>query len=107
VHHPDAVLRRIEDGRVWLWEHPSGAAVHLTGHNRASFGAQRIAPVYTPPEHRGHGYASAAVAEVSRRILASGATPCLFTDQANPTSNKIYQAIGYRVVVDMINLRIG
>jgi len=103
---PDAALRRIEAGGVWLWEQQVGEPVHLTGCNRASLGAQRIGPVYTPVEHRGHGYASAAVAEVSRRILAEGATPCLFTDQANPTSNKIYQALGYRPVVDMINLQI-
>ncbi len=84
-----------------------GQAVHLTGANAVSFGAQRIGPVYTPPEHRGHGYASAAVAEISRRFLAAGSRPCLFTDQANPVSNRIYQAIGYRPVVDMINLEIG
>lgn len=82
--------------------------MHLTGSNAASFGAQRIGPVYTPAAFRGHGYgyASATVAEVSRRYLAAGVRPCLFTDQANPASNAIYQAIGYRPVVDMISLRI-
>ena len=49
-------------------------------------------------------FASNAVAEVSRRIQAEGARVCLFTDQANPTSNKIYAAIGYETVVDMANL---
>jgi predicted GNAT family acetyltransferase len=44
------------------------------------------------------------VAEVSRRILAGGARVCLYTDQANPTSNRIYAALGYRPVVDMANL---
>ena len=47
---------------------------------------------------------SAAVAEVSRRLRADGARVCLFTDQANPTSNRIYQAIGFVPVVDMANL---
>ena len=50
---------------------------------------------------------SAAVAEVSRRIVADGARACLFTDQANPTSNRIYQALGYRPVVDMANLLVA
>ena len=54
--------------------------------------------------HRGRGYASACVAEVSRQILAAGDRPCLFTDQANPTSNKIYEALGYRRVVDTANV---
>ena len=71
----------------------------------AGFGVARIGPVYTPREHRGRGYASAAVAEVSRRLLDEGVRVCLFTDQANPTSNRIYQALGYRPVVDMANLR--
>jgi predicted GNAT family acetyltransferase len=66
-----------------------------------------VGPVYTPPEHRGRGYASAAVAEVSRQILAAGDRACLFTDQANPTSNRIYESLGYRPVGDMVNLLVG
>ena len=73
----------------------------------AGFGVARVGPVYTPQEHRGRGYASAAVAEVSRRLLDEGARVCLFTDQANPTSNRIYEALGYRPVVDMANLAGG
>jgi predicted GNAT family acetyltransferase len=64
----------------------------------------RVGPVYTPPAERGRGWASNAVAEVSHRIQAEGARVCLFTDQANPTSNKIYAALGYRPVVEMANL---
>ena len=43
---------------------------------------------------------------MSRHFLDQGARVCLFTDQANPTSNKIYEALGYRPVVDMVNLLI-
>ena len=78
--------------------------MHLTGANPPSFGVARVGPVYTPPAQRGRGWASNAVAEVSRRIQAEGAQVCLFTDQANPTSNKIYADLGYRPVVDMANL---
>jgi predicted GNAT family acetyltransferase len=60
--------------------------------------------VYTPPAERRRGWAGNGVAEVSRRILAQGARACLFTDQDNPTSNKVYAALGYRPVVDMANL---
>jgi predicted GNAT family acetyltransferase len=53
--------------------------------------------VYTPPHRRRRGYAGSAVAAASRRALAGGATTCmLFTDLANPTSNKIYAEVGYR-----------
>ena len=64
----------------------------------------RVGPVYTPGAQRGHGYASVLTAHVSRLLRDSGARVCLFTDQANPTSNKIYAAIGYVPVVDMANL---
>ena len=66
-----------------------------------------MGPVYTPAAHRGHGYASVLTAHVSRLLRDSGTRVCLFTDQANPTSNKIYAAIGYEPVVDMANLVIG
>ncbi len=97
------VLDRIEDGRVWLWE-VDGVPVHLTGATLPAFGVSRIGPVYTPREQRGRGFASAGVAAVSRRFLAQGVRVCLFTDQANPTSNRIYRALGYEPVVDMANL---
>lgn len=101
-----AILRRIQGGEILFWVDRSGQPVHLTAVNPPSFGVARIGPVYTPPEHRGRGWASNAVAEVSRRVLAQGARVCLYTDQANPTSNKIYAALGYRPVVDMVNLMI-
>jgi hypothetical protein len=103
----DDMLRRIATGRVWFWLDAAGERVHLTGTNPPSFGAARIGPVYTPRHARGRGYASAAVAEVSRLIVDGGARACLFTDQANPTSNHVYTELGYRAVVDMANLRIS
>ena len=57
------------------------------------------AQVYTPPEARGRGFATALVAAVSRGLLAEGRPGCtLFTNLANPTSNAIYERIGYRRV---------
>jgi predicted GNAT family acetyltransferase len=91
---------------VWLWVDPTGTPVHLTATNPPAVGVARIGPVYTPPGQRGRGWASNAVAEVSRRLQVEGSRVCLFTDQANPTSNKIYAALGYRPVVDMADLRI-
>ena len=102
----DEVVARVRDGRIWLWEDASGTPVHLTGTNPPAVGVVRVGPVYTPSEHRGRGYAGAAVHEVSRRIRAEGHRACLFTDQANPTSNRLYEALGYRAVVDMTNLLI-
>ena len=61
-----------------------------------------IGPVYTPPDRRGRGYASALVGGVTRDLLAAGRRFCfLYTDLANPTSNSIYQRVGYRPVADV------
>jgi GNAT superfamily N-acetyltransferase len=100
----EEIRRKIEDRVIWLVEDPTGEVVHLTGVSTPAYGVSRVGPVYTPPAHRGHGLASYAVAELTRRGLAEGIRMCLFTDQANPTSNKIYEALGYERVVDMTNL---
>jgi hypothetical protein len=68
----------------------------------------RISLVYTPPEFRGKGYASALVAALSQAMLDSGKGFCyLFTDQSNPVSNRIYQRIGYVPVCDFAEYRIS
>lgn len=103
---PDDLRRRLRLGHLVLWQDGHGRPVHLTGFNPPSYGVARIGPVYTPPEERGRGWASAAVHETSRRLLAEGARVCLFTDQANPVSNRLYAALGYRPVVDTVSLRI-
>ena len=65
-----------------------------------------INSVYTPKEYRQKGYATAVVAELSRTILNSGKKFCtLFTDLANPTSNSIYQKIGYKIEFDNIRYK--
>src|SRR5262245_60345582 len=103
---PEDVLRRIEEGSYWFWLDEAGERVHMTGANLPAFGVVRVGPVYTPRDQRRKGYAGAAVAEVSRILREGGSRVCLYTDQANPTSNGVYQAIGYRPVVDQANLRI-
>ena len=97
---------RIALDRIWVWE-DDGRIVSLVGHQNAVFGATRVGPVYTPPADRGHGYASALTAHVTQQILASGSEACLYTDLANPTSNKIYAAIGYRPLADFIGYELS
>jgi len=103
----EEMLRRLRTGSLWFWISPAGEPVHLTGVSPPAFGVARLGPVYTPPAQRGRGWASNAVAGISRRIQAQGTRVCLFTDQANPTSNKIYTALGYQPVADMANLVIA
>ncbi|QWB24943.1 MULTISPECIES: GNAT family N-acetyltransferase [Streptomyces] len=92
---------RIEQGGITFWETPDGTPVAMAGRTPLIAGQTRVAPVYTPSHLRGRGYAGAATSEVSRAALASGAQEVLlFTDLANPTSNGLYQRIGYRAVAD-------
>ncbi|MEU2154735.1 GNAT family N-acetyltransferase [Streptomyces sp. NPDC019396] len=92
---------RIASGGATLWESPDGTPVSMAGLTPMVAGQIRVAPVYTPARLRGRGYAAAATAAVSRAALAAGADEVLlFTDLANPTSNALYQRIGYRPVSD-------
>jgi GNAT superfamily N-acetyltransferase len=102
---PEEMRRRIEGGRIFVWE-VDGVPVHVTAATPPAYGVSRVGPVYTPAEHRGRGYASRAVYEVSAFLRDRGERACLFTDQANPTSNRIYEALGYEPLVDMANLRV-
>jgi ribosomal protein S16 len=95
----EVVAQAIERRLLHLWD--DGEPVALVGHSPAVAGVVRIGPVYTPPERRSRGYASSAVAALSRLALDRGARQCaLYTDLANPTSNRIYAALGYRRVSD-------
>ena len=83
-----------------VWE-VAGEPVSFAGFGAATPNGIRIGPVYTPPEQRGNGYASALVASVSADRLAAGSRFCfLYTDLANPTSNRIYERVGYEWVCE-------
>jgi uncharacterized protein len=93
-----AARLRGEGGGIELWD-LGGSPVSLAAYGSYTPNGARIGPVYTPPEHRRRGYAGALVAATTQRLLDAGRRFCfLNTDLANPTSNHIYQAIGYRRV---------
>jgi uncharacterized protein len=96
----------INEGRLFLWatDEPVSMAFWTAPTPRGV----RISGVYTPPAHRRHSYASALVASVSERMLASGKEFCfLYTDLANPISNSIYVRVGYRAVADCAHYSFG
>lgn len=91
----------VAERRITLWETPDGVPVSMAGLTSLVAGQIRLAPVYTPAHLRGRGYAGAAAVEAGRAALAEGADEVLlFADLANPTSNGLYQRIGYRPVTD-------
>jgi predicted GNAT family acetyltransferase len=90
------VRHRMEAGEIHLWR-VGPVPVAVAAVSAPAIGVARVGPVYTPPEHRRHGYGAAVTAEATAAALAGGAQHvALYTDLANPTSNSIYQAIGYR-----------
>lgn len=99
---PALVNARIASGAYTLWEAPDGTPVSVAAVTAVVAGQIRVATVYTPREHRGKGYAGAVTAEASRlaREAPGVQEVLLFTDLANPTSNALYQRLGYRAVED-------
>ncbi|MFJ5896583.1 GNAT family N-acetyltransferase [Streptomyces sp. NPDC093064] len=92
---------RVRRGDVMFWRDSDGTPVAMAGMSPKVAGQVRVVAVYTPAHLRGRGYAGAVTVEVSRAALESGAEEVLlFTDLANPTSNGLYQRIGYRPVSD-------
>jgi GNAT superfamily N-acetyltransferase len=103
LSHPDQILGRIEAGSVGVWEDGAPRAMACAvGPSRNTI---RIGGVYTPPRWRGRGYGSAVTAAISQLSLDRGYSTCvLYTDLANPTSNRIYAALGYVPVADVVDL---
>lgn len=93
---------RVGSGGVVLWE-VDGEPVAMAIRSRPESGMIRVQTVYTPRANRGRGYGGAATAAVTRAALDLGAsTVVLVTDLANPTSNGLYQRLGYRPIEDRV-----
>lgn len=89
--------RRIADGAVAVWE--DEGKIRAQAAFTSAGDIARVNAVYTPPEGRGRGYASAVVAHLSQHLLDHGTRLCcLYADARNPVSNSIYRKIGYEFV---------
>jgi hypothetical protein len=95
---------KVKNGSLYLWV--DRKPVSMAARTRPTPHGESISYVYTPPEHRRKGYATAVVAELARKVLSEGKEFCsLYTDLANPTSNSIYMRIGFVPVADVIDIR--
>ena len=99
--YADRWVARVGGRAMWLWE-ADGRAVSAAGLSGMTPHGIRVGPVYTPPADRNRGFAGNLVAVASQAQLDAGRRfVFLFTDLANPTSNHVYQAIGYEPVADV------
>jgi GNAT superfamily N-acetyltransferase len=108
LHESDeAIDHRLSGRRWWIWE-DAGEAVSSALASPVAAGVSRVGLVYTPPEHRRRGYAAACVAAIDDHILnVDRAVPILYTQLANPTSNAVYQRLGYEPVLEVLSYRFG
>ncbi|WP_222426903.1 GNAT family N-acetyltransferase [Hyella patelloides] len=98
-HYQENCDRRLSQNSLYIWQ--NDVPVSMAGVSGATPNGIRINAVYTPPEYRRKGYAKSCVATLSKSLLDKGFKYCfLFTDLANPTSNRIYKKIGYEPVCD-------
>lgn len=98
---------RLGFGGILIWE-AFRRPVAVAASSRMSAGMVRIGPVFTPPEHRRHGYAAAVTAAASRAGVEAGAQEvCLFTDLANAATNRLYPRLGYQAVDDVVELQLS
>ncbi len=103
----DSYRYRLSTKKLYVLE-DNGIPVSMAGYTREMQTAIGVAFVYTPPYYRGKGYASSCVAQISQMALDKGFAKCvLYTDLLNPTSNSIYQKIGYTAICDSLMLRFG
>lgn len=100
---PGDLERAIENGGYSIWQ--DGEPRSMTSARGRTRNGIRVGAVYTPARFRGRGYATALVGSLSHRLLDAGHRFCfLYADLENPTSNKIYQQIGYLRVGDCIDV---
>lgn len=101
------IAQRVAAGEWWVWATAAGS-MSMAYSTPPLAGAARIGAVYTPPEHRAHGYASAMVAALSANLLGAGVRECLLYAQlVNPVSNRVYQRLGYEPVAEILAYRFG
>jgi RimJ/RimL family protein N-acetyltransferase len=102
--HAAAVDDKLSHGGFMIWA-VAGAPASIAAVTRVVTRTARVSSVYTPPALRGHGFAGAATAAATQAALDDGAAEVvLYTDLANPTSNALYQRLGYRPVEDRLVL---
>jgi predicted GNAT family acetyltransferase len=108
VHDLEANVRaKVEQGSLWVWE-VDGEPVAMAGHaplvSTPAGTVGRIGPVFTPVEHRRHGYGAAATSAVVDALRPQCDTVMLYTDAANPTSNGVYARLGFDVVAQVVEV---
>ncbi|MCG9127124.1 hypothetical protein JT359_05925 [Candidatus Poribacteria bacterium] len=103
THISENIEMNIEEKNLWVWVNPE--PVSMAFQTPILSGVIRVEKVYTPPEHRQNGYATACVGKISQQIYDEGYHCILYSDLENPVSNSIYRRIGYNPIAEIIQYR--
>ncbi len=97
----ETTVDQLERSVVWLMRDERGEPVSMANSGRMLEHGACVSGVYTPPQHRGHGYCQNTVASLCRELLSSGKSyVTLFVDKKNPISNRVYRKIGFEILED-------
>ena len=98
-----AAESKVKTGTLFFWV--DGEPVSMAARTRPTPHGEAVSFVYTPPEQRRKGYATALVARLSQIVLDDGKQFCtLYTDLSNPTSNSVYRKVGYTKVAEVLDI---
>jgi predicted GNAT family acetyltransferase len=98
-----SAARFIADKQLYIWDRNGPVSIAKT--TRPMRNGISVTAVYTPPEQRNKGYATACVASLTKKLLSKRYSFCsLFADQSNPISNSIYEKIGYVPLGDALEI---
>ncbi|WP_300609224.1 GNAT family N-acetyltransferase, partial [Trebonia sp.] len=92
-------------GGAVFWE-VAGAPVAMAALTRLVAQAVRLSMVYTPPDSRHNGYASAVMLAASRASLADGASEVVLITETN-RSERLAPRLGYELIGERAVLRFG
>ncbi|MFZ1062880.1 MAG: GNAT family N-acetyltransferase [Acidimicrobiales bacterium] len=111
THHDVEALRaRIDASMLYFWwrgDEPVAMAGHASPVTIGTETVTRVAPVFTPEEHRRHGFAAAVTAVLTKRLVERHARVMLLADANYPTSNGVYRRIGYVAVDRLVRVELA
>jgi ribosomal protein S18 acetylase RimI-like enzyme len=94
-----SLARTLERQLVFAAEE-GGVLIGKAGTNARGFRVDQVGGVYTLPERRGRGVASALMALLLAEIRASGKAPALFVKPGNAPARALYRGLGFEDLGD-------
>lgn len=95
-----SVRHAIEQGWWWVWIVDGELRFQCNVGARSAATAQ-LQGVWTPPDARGHGYATRGLAAVARELLGVNPTVSLYVNDFNHDAIRLYERLGFARVSEL------